>query len=572
MSLFVDKQFENLTESIDWSNRQLSTPREERIAAIKQMVGIHYFEGGSNRKQPCPMLALAIAVHVRQLAARSPRAMFSTHDETMKSVAVNFELAVNQIAKEIDLTSTFQELVLEALVSPLGVLKVGLHTIGDLMGHPYGRPFVDVVTIDNYFIDMSAKREDTIQYEGNDYWMEFDALMESNMFPKKWKDGISSDEYEIVNEQGEERAESVAVNETAIEFKKRIWLRDVYLHQEDLFLTYAVKERRKLREVEWPEREVEPYYKLGFNRVPGNLLPLPPVSLWRDLDELGNALYRKLGCAADAQKTVLGFPGGNEDSILAFQGASDGDGIMYTGAEPKKLQAGGVDNNTLAFFLNCKDLTSYFAGNLDTLGGLAPMTQTVGQDKLLSEAAGAQIRDMAAKTLDVARDVFRALAWYDWNDPIGQRVLQRPIPGAGSSISVPWGPESRQGDFSVFDLDIDPHSAQDDSPGVKLQKLGMIVQNYILPFVPLIEAKGGDFDIQDLIKTVAKLADVPEIQDIVSWSDSERGTGNLQSTNSPAKANEQTGQRMRGVTDRGQSSILQRVMAGDKPQQSELEK
>src|SRR5208337_3159153 len=130
---------------------------------------------------------------------------------------------------------------------------------------------------------------------------------------------------------------------SADQYRDRLWLRDVWLPKEQLLLTVGCNTNTLLKVVEWEGPECGPYYKLGYSDVPGNLLPLPPVALWRDLHELSNKLFRKLGNQAEGQKTVLGFTGGDEESVSNFQKASDGDGIRYTGAPPQRLTAGGVD-------------------------------------------------------------------------------------------------------------------------------------------------------------------------------------------------------------------------------------
>lgn len=562
-------QFSRLRKSVQWSCRQFETPRQKRVEAIRQYVGSHYSDGGAEKRVPTNLLKLAVDIYVRQLAARAPRVLITTKQAELKPTAANLELAINQIPDEIGLGDTLRRLVTEALFS-LGIVKVGLHTVGQILGNNYGAPFVDIVTMDDYFCDASAKRRDLIQYEGNDYWLPYEEVMEADWIDKDKRDGLRPDEYTVTGPAGEERAESVSTNESANLFKERLWLRDVWLPAEKLLVTYGVKSERLLKVVEWDGPNRGPYHVLGYSDVPGNLLPLPPVAVWRDLHELANGLFRKLANQADSQKSVLGFTGGNEDCVTDFQKAKDGDGIRYTGSQPQVLSAGGINQTTLAFYLQSRDLYSYFAGNLDSLGGLAPMAQTVGQDRLLSEAASAQLRDMAAKTVDLVRDVFRALAWYEWHDPVKSRTLEKPIPGTELSIAVPWDRSSRRGRFDLYDLDIDVYSLQDDSPGLKLQKLGAVVQQYVLPLAPLIQQQGGTIDVQAILRLVAKYSDLPELGEVVTFMDNP----NLAEGSDPAKMPQQTTRTYErvnrpGATERGKSQILQQALLGSKPQETE---
>jgi hypothetical protein len=298
-----------------------------------------------------------------------------------------------------------------------------------------------------------------------------------------------------------------------------VWLRDVWLPKEGKMLTMGNMTKTLLRVVDWEGPATGPYKKLGYSDVPGNLMPLSPVSLWRDLHELSNKLLRKLGNQAESQKTVLGFSGGDDESVANFKGASDGEGIRYTGADPRPLTAGGVDPRTMAFYLQCRDMFSYFAGNIDSLGGLGKQTGTVGQDKMLGAAAGSQMRDMVDRTVDVIREIFRDLAFYEWNDPLSERMLEKPIPGTDMSIPVKWGKDSKKGKFDMYDLDIDVYSLQDNSPDVRLQKLDMIMKNYIIPLAPQIKEDGGSVDVQAIFKMVGKYANFPELEDVVKFSE-----------------------------------------------------
>ncbi len=571
MSFLSDVEFTRLHDSINWSNRKLDKPRAERLRSIKQFVGSHYADAGSQKTVPTNFLKLAVDIFVRLLSARAPRVLLTTRDQTMRPTVANLEIAVNQIPEEIGLAATLRRITTEAMFS-FGIVKMGLATVDKILGHEYGESFVDDVTIDDYFCDMTTGRRDLIQYEGNDYWLPYDKVMESKWFENK--DGLKADEYAILGESGQDRAESITMSETPTLYKDKVWLRDVWLPEENVLVTYAVKSERRLKTTKWNGPDGGPYLILGFSDVPGNILPLPPVSVWYDLHELGNALYRKLATQADSQKTVLGFPGGDVESVDDFKKAKDGDGIRYTGIKPEKLTAGGVDPTTLAFFLNNRDLYAYFAGNLDSLGGLAPMTETVGQDKLLSESAGAQLRDMRAKTVEFNQLIFKALAYYEWHDPVRQRSLEKTIPNTDLSIQVPWTPRTRKGKYPSFDLKVDVFSLQDDSPQLKLQRLGLLIERYILPLEPFIQQQGGTVDVRAILGLVAKYADFPELDEIVQFVQ-DLGLAPQGQGAGPKKPTETTRRYERvnrpGATEGGKSQILQQALLGGRPQGSEME-
>ncbi|MCP4899994.1 MAG: hypothetical protein GY906_23750 [bacterium] len=517
-SVFDARYIEKLDNSIEWSDQQLTAPRRNRIEGIRQFVGYHHVDAGSPKRVPVPYIKLAVNIYSRMLAPRSPRAMITTQEDPFKPTAAAFELAVNEIPEEISLQETMLRLVMESLFS-VGCLKVGLYKVGNQLGHEYGRIFADVITIDDLVIDMSAKHPDDVQFVGNNYWLDYEEVMESKYF--KNKDGLKADDYTLRTPSfNEESATDVTVDSTLEPLKKKVWLRDVWVPSEGRFVTYGIKSKRKFKEIEWTGPETGPYHFLGYDLVPGSVLPLPPLSSWRDLHDLSNSLWRKLGNQADSQKTVQGFGGGDDEGAENFKGASDGDGIHYKGGEPKKLTAGGVDQRTLAFSLVCKDLFSYFGGNLDSMGGLGAQTETLGQDRLLSEASSAQIKQMADSVVAFSQKLFRTFAWYEWNDPVLHRTLKKRIPGTDISLEVPWGREQKKGEFENFRLKIDIYSLHDDSPSSKLMRLRTFLNEFVIPLMPIIESQGGSIDAKKIIELAAKYTGFPEGDEIVIFMDS----------------------------------------------------
>jgi hypothetical protein len=481
------------------------------------------------------------------------------------------ELAINQVPDEIDLGSTLRRAVMEAMFS-FGVVKTGIYSSGIvILNHDYGQPFADVVSIDSYVVDMAAKSRNEIEYEGNEYWLPVEEVRA--MYDGK-ADEINPDEHTTIGEQGQERAESVSVDPSASVYTDKVWLRDIYIPRNNRFVTYGVKSQKVIRIIEWDGPENGPYHLLGFSDVPGNLLPLPPVALWRDLHELGNSLFRKLGRQADAKKTVAAFQGGNDEDIEALKKASDGEGIRYNGQRPESITVGGIDAPTLAFYLQIRDLFSYFGGNLDSLGGLAPVTETVGQDKLISEAASARLENMAETTIGFARGIFNALAWYEWTDPIRQRVIEKPVPGTNIALRRVWSAETREGNFLDYNFDIDVYSMQDDSPSTKLQKIGSALERFVFPVLPSIEQQGGSIDFKKLLGIVGQLANVPELSEIVKFQDTEEVRpveGNSQPSMKPAHTT-RTYERVNrpGATRHGKDDVMSRLLMGGNVQPSEM--
>jgi len=97
----------------------------------------------------------------------------------------------------------------------MAIIKVGICNSGvAMLGHDIGESYADLITIDDYFCDMSAKSRKSMQYEGNDYWMSKNSA--EALFDMK----LEADDHTVIGEQGETRAESVSVDK-GLTFIKR---------------------------------------------------------------------------------------------------------------------------------------------------------------------------------------------------------------------------------------------------------------------------------------------------------------------------------------------------------------
>lgn len=554
-------KFEKLCAAIEWSQRQLEAPRRERLAAVRQFVGSHYADNGAEKRVPVNLIELAVTIYVRHLAARAPRVMVTSNVDELKPFARNMELALNQIPEEIGLESTFGRVVAEAIFG-VGIVKVGISAGGEIHeGNDVGESFVDLVQLDDYFVDMSAKSRASIAFEGNDYWLPLEdarSIFGNDLLP---------DDHTVRGENGQDRADGIGSDQSPDLYGDMVWLRDVWLPRTGELVTYAVKTKKLLRSVAWDGPEAGPYHVLGFSDVPGNLLPLPAVAIWRDLHELANALFRKLARQAEAKKRVISFPGGNDDSVTALKGAGDGDGIKYAGAKPEPIDVGGIDAETLAFFLQTRDLFSYQAGNLDSLGGLGPVAETATQDRGIAEAAGARMASMKARTTAFARSVWKALAWFEWTNPVRKRTIRKPVEGTDMVLTREWSAETRDGDFLDFNLDVDPYSMEEDTPAVRLQKVKSVLLEVVLPILPLMQQQGAQLDLRKLVELLARLGNVDELRGLVQFGEPVRGEAPSGGAGQPSFKPAQTTRRYERVnrsaaTRSAKDGILTRGLMG----------
>lgn len=565
-------ELNKIHEAIKHSCQMLEKPRAERVEAVQAFCGSHYVKDSICPATPVNLIELAVTIYVRHLAARSPKCLVSTAVPSLRPFAADMEIALNQIPGEIGLSATLRRAVLEAIFS-IGIVKVGIGSTND-NAKIGDEPFVSIVQLDDYFCDMSARSWEEVQYEGNEYWMDTEQIKDL------YGVSLDEDEYQGDSTNGQAQARSLTVHEDVKALHSRVLLRDVYLVREGRMVTYAVSSLKLLRDEPWDGPEGSPYVKLWFSDVPGNLMPMPPVAVWKDLHDLENALFRKLAKQAAAKKTVVAFSGGNDEDIARLKQAKEGEGFRYNGPKPEQITVGGLDQPNLAFAIQVRDLHSIIAGNLDSLGGLSPQAGTATQEKLISDSSSIRIRAMSDATVDFAKQIFRRLAWYMWTDPVRERtIVKSTSSGAGALfITKQWTPETRDGDFLDYNFDIDVFSMQDDSPSARMEKFMAIYERVILPMQPQLEAQGAYIDIQAIFEYVGRNTNLPDLSDFVVFPNApanERmpsgGSPHPQYISTKAPITRRVYERVNrpAATQQGRDQTLMQTLLGGNPQPAE---
>jgi hypothetical protein len=577
---------------MEHSRRKLSPFRQNRLEALRQYVGAHYSDDGAPDKVPVNLIELAANVYTVSLAARTPRVLATTPHREIKADAADLELALNFLLQEINFKRTLQRCVQDALFG-FGIMKIGMEPDGTVdFGGGYfedvGKPFAESVSLDNWLHDVNAECYEKATFAGDRYRLPMELLRESDLFDERVVSRLKPTTKMFVNEEGseaDERSESLSGGREGDpdEYMDFVDVWDIWLPLEGLIVTMPLEEcdtdEKPLRIVEWNGPEVGPYRTLSFSDVPDNINPLPPVSTWMDLHDLANRLFRKLGRQAERQKTILGVPDDSKEDAERIIQANDGEAIrMRDPSKVKEYSFGGADQVGLAFTLQIRDLFSYMGGNLDALGGLGAMSDTVGQDELMSEQASKRIAFMQDRVYDFTKCATTDLGWHLYTDPLIELPLVKRHPMFPDvEIPVTWGPDRRGAEYYRYNIRIEPHSLQHQTPSSRLNTLFRVFGEMVAPFAPMMEAQGIQVNFEGLLRTVAKYSDFQELEDIISFSEPssvyQPGAVGSPPEKAPMPANTTRRyvreSRATAGTRSGRDNIMARALVGSGVQQSE---
>lgn len=565
-----------LRDAAEHSRKEFSPHREKRLELIKQYVGTT-FPGGSKLNVPVNMIELTVNTYLQHLAAKEPQVEIVALHSQFYPDAYEMELALNYLLKEINFAETHERWVLDSLFS-MGILKVGItddefHEVRGFT-HDGGQPYADVVDIDDWVHDMTAKSWDEIGYCGNRYRLPYEFVMENDRaFPNsKAKEKLTpTQRMESADLGGGEKVSEISKGGSSSsladqgEFQKMIELWDYWIPKEKLLLTLASEggEGQYLSAQEWHGPKNGPYIMLAGSLVPSNIMPLPLVGTIRDLHELVNLSYRKLHNEIERMKTVTVVPGAAVDDGGKIVTANDGEVIVSDMAEKiRELTFGGADQSLLGSSIHIWDLTSRMAGNLEGLAGLGAQADTLGQEQLISQQTSKRINSMQKRVVSAVEKVIKSLAWYLWNDP----TIQLPLTKRTSIGSMPFTyDQSRKGgSFNDYNFKIRISSMTGQSPGQLLNTLRTIWREDIMGMPPQMLAEAGiSPDLTAYLRQVANWADLPELEELLDFSVPPEGGGPV---NEPKQASHTTRENVRinksSATRQGSDKVLQSMLSG----------
>jgi len=494
---------------------------------------------------------MAVEIYVRQLAAGVPRVMVSTHHDHLRPDALELATALNHLIDELDLGATLQRWVKDAIFG-MGIMKVGITDSPPkkIAGfrHSAGQPFADVISLDDWVHDMTADTLEEVAYCGHRYTVALEFLKGNDLFDQGLVNQLVPDHGDAEEEEsGSDDAAEISTGNQSYaggdeSYRDTVTLWDYWLPVEQKIVTVPDQtsiEKKPLREVDWNGPQLGPYHLLGFKDVPDNIMPLPPVAGLMELHELYANLTRKLARQAERQKTILGVMSGGAEDGRAITRSNDGDAIgMVDPQSAAEFKFGGPDNMLQAFSIDIKGLFSWIGGNLDLLGGLSPMSETLGQDKMLAQSASGLIVSMQEETVKRTTGVIRDLAYWLITDPFIELPLTKRTPGfPREALPFKFTADSIDGNWIDYNFRISPYSMMQQTPMQKFSMLNQILSGVYAPMLQIMQQQGISIDMQELTRLMSTLTDMPELRDILLQSEPQQDAGEPIGEKPPKAAN-----------------------------------
>ena len=508
------------------SLREMKPFRENYVRAIKELAGPHY-ASNEGTKEHLNLIEFAWTIYQQNLMAVAPQTTVTSRNPQWRSDAYSFERAINALLDEQEVQVELELWVLEAMFSPMGVLKVALdaQSVSEVDGQRVvsGPPLVRSVLFDDLIIDMTAKNPKRAAFIGDRYQLTVEEALDLGYDPaevavqvRKYKDAT----------QDSEDTQKISRRRTTPEedeYQDLLEVWDIWLPMENLVVTFGgdLDSNTPMRIVEWTGPKNGPYHCLWFGIIPGNALPNPPVGLWRDLHELINCLFNKLAQQAERQKTLGAVESTNEQDGTTIRDAADGDMVRLNSLGSfAQINSGGISQQNLMFVQVARQFFGQQAGNIDIMGGTMPMSNTVGQDELLSQAASKRLAMYQMKVYEATKRLLRDYGEYMWYDPVLEVEITKEIQGTDDTINDVWSPDQMRGDLYNYEIDMQPYSTQQRSPEQKMAQIDAVWAK-TMEMLPIMQGSGMMPNPEWYVKTMAKLLNLPELSSMIIYTQGE---------------------------------------------------
>lgn len=481
------------------------------------------------------LLRQAAQAEVISLAANRPRFLASPLTSNRTAFARLYADALNAYSKSMRLEEALQDCALNAFYS-IGVAKVYMAESvpiwleSDEWMDP-GKPFCLSLSLHHLVYDTSATDFRYCQFIADRYRVRYEDLLADNRFSRKVRQQIERLGPATTSELFAMEPGGMWSSEDTLE--PMVWLADVFIAKTSTVETYAIDENfsivveEPLATVKWDGEETGPYHFLNLGPVPGKTTASSPGQNLLRIHNLVNSNYRKLAKQAERLKTINLGVKEDEQIVQAIKQGEDGDYILSEHAEPvRPLRIGGPDQNLFAFTLNALDMFGRMANNLDQRLGLGQSTDTARQEAIVAQGVNRVesynqerfvkfVREIAR---ELGRLLFKANVTVPTQHQIGKEIV----------LDVPWKAAveeaSREGEFTDYDIDIDPYSMAYRSPQQKVMELQETFME-LMQLAPLTMQMGMMPDINYYLEEKARLLNNACLQNLLMPIPQQEGQG-----------------------------------------------
>lgn len=524
-----DGSYADLRDHATWAYDQLSQPCTNRENIIDEIAGRNYSDdGGTSDRRSINLMEMYMSVFLRANFSREPSVSVSTDFQDKKMTADMLERAGRYTLKRCNAGGVWTAAVAEGLIGGMGMVKYGLKQSGTVQmlnnDIPVAEPTMRAVRLPDMLLDVAADNAYEMDFLGDFFRMTRQEIESSPLFANVSSDELAS----LAERQGSSnrvgnnsrRLSMMAQNRPTREFRQKVDCVDICVPSQGIILTcdalfelgHPLAERKYYGRND--PRNLGPYELLVYTPLPGEIVGLPPLSNLQDLHVAVNELWNKaVRDAVEAKQILYAQAAARQDADRTMKAPNGQVVFGNTPAEMmRELRFRGADPNTVMLVMQGEQLFNRRSGNMDALAGLGPQAETLGQDKLIQEAASRKIEDMQQQTETFVLFGIEKLMWYPFTDPLINIPLSYSVPGWDEfSAQDTLTREDIRGEYLDYNFGLVPHSINRLTPQ---QRVAAAVRMFELcqPLLEMAATQSGDlFQVREFIESIAELSGVSDI-------------------------------------------------------------
>jgi hypothetical protein len=499
--------------------------RKARTRFLAQYTGRFYSkskpgDAEERKASPINLIYQAVTTMVPNLAFRDPKFKVRSQTLAYRGYADMLELATNHLTNVLKLRKELRMTIVDALFFA-GFMKTGIATTGQFITQEdqdiaIGEPFAERVDPDDMILDPLAKQWEEQMIIGNRFRVLRQDLLDSGLYDNDLVMNMGS----RTDSKTQFEAQYLSGDKTSDlkEVMDFVDLVEVFIPRDQRVVTMPWTKGQIsdqfLRDVDWAGPETGPYHMLGFNFVPDNLLPIPPVSLWYDLHVLGNRIARKIARQADRMKRVLAYEGSAIADAENIADADDGETVRVNNLGAiKEVTYGGTTDEAYEFMKWTKGEFSDITNNLDMLSGNEAGAPTATQSEMLQNNSSVRLSDIQNMVYDFTQDIGTDLAFFLHTDPLIELPLIKRV--SGQDTQVTYTPDMREGEFMSYMLAVEPQSMARPDPNMKVQHLLTFASNVIPAAAQAAQMLGPAFKVGAFLSRVGEEIGLEEMDEII---------------------------------------------------------
>lgn len=534
----AEVDLDRLCNAIRASREVLEPHRVARRKATEKYAGDQWTQETAKVERPINFLSLYLQIMYRNLVSSHPKVSLSTFQKKYAATVSTLEDWANPEIKRMKLVRSLQRGVIDAIYG-FHVMKVGLCTPAESEKSGWemtvGQPYARCIDLDDWAWDIHARTIDELSWMGHRTRVTVDSLKESVLYDAVRRRSVEANPDKQFNEPGDEKISMLGrgylasnVESEAYEYCD-IW--EIYLPMEKLILTFLSEDGgtpqltdARGKSVAFDERSwigpyCGPYHFLNLMPpVSGNLMSKGPIQDLIGMDEALNGLTQKLMNQAIRQKEILAFASNSDSDADRIGKSRDGEIVRVDNPDKlKQMGFGGPHPNNQNFTLSLWEMLNKLGGNVELLGGLGEQSKTATQDKMLNANAGASMKSMQQAVVEHTSNVVESLCWFWHHHPEKVMTGYREIPGLDRPIERTITPEDRQQvPYEAMEVIVDPYSLNHMAPGEKLAFINQVMQQTLIPLLPLLEKQGIGVNMGKYLEIVGEFGNVPELGEIIT--------------------------------------------------------